>query len=58
MRNRKGERVLALQGEYSWFGPSLDCISYLDPQDGKRIPFTLSHVEANARLAENLPNFQ
>ena len=56
--DRSGRRSLCLQGENSWFGPSLDCIHYLDPATGRRLPFTLEHCAATARLSEALPNFQ
>jgi trimethylamine--corrinoid protein Co-methyltransferase len=56
--DRSGERVLTLQGDYSWFGPSLDCINYRDPESGARVPFTLERCASMARLAERLPNFQ
>ena len=38
MGRRDGERKVFLQGDYSWFGPSLDCVDYLDPVSGKRSP--------------------
>ena len=56
--NRDGQRTVALQGKYSWFGPSLDCLYYLDPATGERLPFTLEHCAATARLSDALPNFQ
>ena len=56
--DRTGQRKVCLQGDYSWFGPSLDCIDYLDPATGNRMPFTLEHCAATARLSEILPNFQ
>jgi trimethylamine--corrinoid protein Co-methyltransferase len=55
---RNGERRVFLQGGYSWFGPSLDCVDYLDPVDGRRSPFRLEHCAANARLVDALPNFE
>lgn len=56
--NRYGERKVYLQGQYSWFGPSLDCIDYLDPATGQRTPFSLEHCAATARLSAALPNFE
>ena len=53
---RDGRREVFLQGGNSWFGPSLDCLDYLDPVDG-RLPFKLEHCAKNARLAEALPNY-
>jgi len=55
---RGGQRSVFLQGGYSWFGPSLDCLNFLDPVDGRRGPFQLRHCEANARLLDALPNFE
>ncbi|MDR2301875.1 MAG: trimethylamine methyltransferase family protein [Deltaproteobacteria bacterium] len=56
--DRSGERKLALQGANTFFGPSLDCINYLDPATGEKVPFTLEHCVATARLSDALPNFQ
>ena len=55
---RNGERRVFLQGGYSWFGPSLDCVDFLDPVDGRRSPFHLRHCAANARILDALPNFE
>jgi trimethylamine--corrinoid protein Co-methyltransferase len=55
--NRSGQRTLALEGDNSWFGPSLDCIYYLDPVTGEKIQFSLEHCAATARLSDALPNF-
>lgn len=55
--NRDGERTVFLEGDKSFFGPSLDCIDYLDPASGERIRFTSEHCAATARVADFLPNF-
>ena len=40
---RKGERSVFLEEDKSWFGPSLDCIDYLDPVTDERTRFTSEH---------------
>ena len=54
---RNGERSVFLEGDRSFFGPSLDCIDYLDPATGKRSRFTAEHCRITATLADYLPNF-
>lgn len=56
--DRNGKRNVFLQSDYSWFGPSLDCLSYLDPVDGSRGPMKTEHCEGIARLVDGLPNFK
>jgi len=55
--NRNGERSVFLEGDESWFGPSLDCIDYLDPITDERTRFTSEHCRITATLADALPNF-
>jgi trimethylamine---corrinoid protein Co-methyltransferase len=55
---RTGKRVVFLEGDKSFFGPSLDCIDYLDPQTHDRHRFVSKHVQATAALCDALPNFQ
>ncbi len=55
---RNGERSVFLEGDKSWFGPSLDCIDYLDPITDERTRFTSEHCRITATLADALPNFQ
>ncbi len=55
--NRNGERSVFLEGDKSWFGPSLDCIDYLDPITDERKRFTSEHCRITASLADALPNF-
>ncbi len=55
--NRRGERTVFLEGDLSWFGPSLDCIDYLDPFTDERTRFTSEHCKITAALADALPNF-
>jgi len=54
---RNGERTVFLEDDASWFGPSLDCIDYLDPDTDKRTRFTSDHCRITATLADGLPNF-
>lgn len=54
---RNGERSVILEGDNSWFGPSLDCIDYLDPLTDERMRFTSEHCRVTATLADYLPNF-
>ncbi|TET88684.1 MAG: hypothetical protein E3J46_04565, partial [Desulfobacteraceae bacterium] len=54
---RNGERSVFLEGDKSWFGPSLDCIDYLDPITDERTRFTSEHCRITATLADALPNF-
>jgi trimethylamine--corrinoid protein Co-methyltransferase len=54
---RNGERSVFLEGDKSWFGPSLDCIDYLDPITDERMRFTSEHCRITATLADALPNF-
>jgi trimethylamine--corrinoid protein Co-methyltransferase len=55
--NRNGRRSVILEGDTSWFGPSLDCIDYLDPITDERSRFTSEHCRITATLADALPNF-
>jgi trimethylamine--corrinoid protein Co-methyltransferase len=55
--NRDGTRSVVLEGDKSWFGPSLDCIDYLDPVTEERRPFTSDDCRITATIADALPNF-
>ncbi|MDR1165620.1 MAG: trimethylamine methyltransferase family protein [Deltaproteobacteria bacterium] len=55
--NRAGETALTLGDRRSWFGPSLDCIHWQDPQTEERSRFTSEHCAKAASLAEVLENF-
>ena len=55
---RTGKRIVFLEGDKSFFGPSLDCIDYMDPQSHERTRFVSQHVEATAALCDELSNFQ
>lgn len=54
---RDGTRSVCLERDKSWFGPSLDCISYLDPATEQRRPFTSEDCRVTATMADALPNF-
>jgi trimethylamine--corrinoid protein Co-methyltransferase len=54
---RGGERSVFLEADKVWFGPSLDCIDYLDPLTGARSRFTSAHCRVTATVADALPNF-
>ena len=54
---RNGDRTVFLEEDKSWFGPSLDCIDYLDPVTDERTRFTSEHCRVTATLADALPNF-
>ena len=54
---RDGKRSVILEGDKSWFGPSLDCIDYLDHITGERRRFTSSDCRITATVADALPNY-
>jgi len=54
---RNGERSVLLEGDRSFYGPSLDCMEYLDPETNKRMGFTTDHCRITASLTDYLPNF-
>ena len=55
--NRSGERRVFLEGRKVWFGPSLDCIDYLDPLTDERRRFVSDDCRITATVADALPNF-
>ncbi len=55
--NRNGERKVFLEGDKYWFGPSVDCIDYLDPLTDERRRFTSADCRITATLADALPNY-
>lgn len=55
--NRLGETAVTLGGRRNWFGPSLDCIYWLDPKTGERPRFISEHCGQAAALADNLENY-
>jgi trimethylamine--corrinoid protein Co-methyltransferase len=55
--NRKGERQVFLEGDKVWFGPSLDCIDYLDPSTNTRRRFVSDDCRITSTVADALPNY-
>jgi trimethylamine--corrinoid protein Co-methyltransferase len=55
--SRNGERKVFLEGSKVWFGPSLDCIDYLDPLTGERRRFGSDDCRVTATVADALPNY-
>jgi trimethylamine--corrinoid protein Co-methyltransferase len=55
--NRNGERTVFLEGDKSWYGPSVDCIDYLDPLTDERHRFTSDDCRVTATVADALPNY-
>ncbi|MFO7713712.1 trimethylamine methyltransferase family protein [Desulfosarcina sp.] len=58
LAKRTGERTIFLERDKSYFGPSLDCVDYLDPKTHQRTRFVSDNVKATAALCDALPNFQ
>jgi trimethylamine--corrinoid protein Co-methyltransferase len=54
---RDGRRSVFLEGDKVWFGPSVDCIDYLDPLTGERSRFTSEHCRTTSTVADALPNY-
>lgn len=54
---RNGERSVFLEGDKYWFGPSLDCIDYLDPVTDARRRFVSDDCRVTATVADALPNY-
>jgi len=55
---RTGERTVFLERDKSYFGPSLDCVDYLDPETHVRRRFISEHLKVTAALCDALPNFE
>jgi trimethylamine--corrinoid protein Co-methyltransferase len=55
--SRSRERKVFLEGSKVWFGPSLDCIDYLDPLTEERSRFTSDHCRITSTVADALPNY-
>ena len=55
---RTGKRTVFLERDKSFFGPSLDCIDYMDPATHERKRFISENVKVTAALCDALPNFQ
>jgi trimethylamine---corrinoid protein Co-methyltransferase len=57
LANRDGERKVFLEGDKYWFGPSVDCIDYLDPLTAERRRFTSDDCRVTVTVADALPNY-
>ena len=55
--HRDGTRKIYLEGSKSWFGPSLDCVDYLDPKTNARRRFVSNDCRVTATVADALPNY-
>lgn len=55
--SRNGERTVYLEGSKSFFGPSLDCIDYLDPLTEERRRFVSDDCRITATVADALENY-
>lgn len=55
--DRNGDRKVFLEGNKSWYGPSLDCVDYLDPLTNERRRFISDDCRVTATLADALPNY-
>lgn len=55
---RTGKRTVFLERDKSFFGPSLDCIDYMDPRTHVRSRFTSEHAKEVAALCDALPHYQ
>jgi trimethylamine--corrinoid protein Co-methyltransferase len=55
---RTGKRTVFLELDKSFFGPSLDCVDFMDPKTHERMRFKSEHVKVTAALCDALPNFQ
>jgi trimethylamine--corrinoid protein Co-methyltransferase len=55
--NRDGQRKVFIEGDKSWYGPSLDCVDYLDPLTNERRRFVSDDCRVTATLADALPNY-
>ncbi len=55
--SRDNKRCIELEDRRTYFGPTIDCINYLDPGTGERSPFVSKHIKVMARLCEKLDNY-
>jgi trimethylamine--corrinoid protein Co-methyltransferase len=55
--NRDNKREVELEDRRTFFGPTLDCINYLDPDSGQRSPCVSDHIKVMARLCDKLDNY-
>lgn len=57
LANRDNSRAIQLEERRTWFGPTLDCIYYLDPETGERDRCVSEHIKIMARLCDKLDNY-
>ena len=55
--DRSGRRTVFLEGSKVWFGPSVDCIDFLDPLTGQRRRFVSDDCAITSTVADALPNY-
>ena len=53
---RTGKRTITLERDKSFFGPSLDCVDYMDPKTHVRSRFISENVKVTAALCDALPH--
>jgi trimethylamine:corrinoid methyltransferase-like protein len=53
---RTGKHTITLERDKTYFGPSLDCVDYLDPQTHVRSRFVSENVKVTAALCDALPH--
>jgi trimethylamine--corrinoid protein Co-methyltransferase len=53
---RTGERTIRLERDKTYFGPSLDCVDYMDPKTHRRSRFVSENVKVTAALCDALPH--
>ena len=54
---RDGQRAVFLEGDKVWFGPSVDCVDYLDPFTEERRRFVSDDCRITSTVADALPNY-
>jgi len=55
--NRDDSRQIVLEGRNTYFGSTIDCVNYLDPDTGELSECRSEHVVTMARLSEFLDNY-
>jgi len=53
---RTGKRTITLERDKTYFGPSLDCVDYMDPRTHVRSRFVSENVKVTAALCDALPH--
>jgi trimethylamine--corrinoid protein Co-methyltransferase len=55
--DRDNGRTVHLEDRRTWYGPTIDCINYLDPETGDRSPCESRHVKTMSRLCDKLGTY-